>query len=198
MSVGGYRCIQLTVDDSVNICIHHTVDISSNMALNTDCSGCGSCFCFNTLQLETGALDDGIAQHQEGGQYKQNKDNGNDRATTQAGAHGGNNGLGRQIADQQACGCHDGAGGEYGGERRIQRMDNGFFMGHMCFQFLIVAGDDDGIVNIGTHHNGIDDQITKEVQWLSRKGREREVDPDTALDHDDQQHWKSRRLECKE
>ena len=62
-------------------------------------------------------------------------------------------------------------------------------------QLLIAAGDDDGIVDVRAHLDGADDQVTEEEQVFSRDGREREVDPDTALNDQDQQQRHSRRVE---
>ena len=58
-----------------------------------------------------------------------------------------------------------------------------------------MAGDDDGIVDISTHLQCLDDQITQEIKGLTGDGGEGEIDPDTALDHDDQQNGKTHRLE---
>ena len=59
----------------------------------------------------------------------------------------------------KSCGGHDGPGGEYRGERQVQRFDHGLSPRHLIFQLLVAAGDYDGIINVGAHLDGADDQI---------------------------------------
>ena len=58
-----------------------------------------------------------------------------------------------------------------------------------------MAGNDDGVVNVGAHLDGADDEVAKEIQRRVREGGEGEVHPDGALNHDDEQHRQTRRLE---
>ena len=68
-------------------------------------------------------------------------------------------------------------------------------MGHFVFQLHIPAGDDDGVVDVGAHLNGADHQIAHEEQRRAGKGGYGEVDPDAALDDQDQQDGHSDGLE---
>ena len=61
-----------------------------------------------------------------------------------------------------------------------------------------MARDNDGVVDVCTHLNGVDDQVAEEVQRGVLQVRHREVDPDTALNDDDQQHGQTRGLECEQ
>ena len=45
--------------------------------------------------------------------------------------------------------------------------------------------------------DGIDDEITQKIQGFSRQSGERKVDPDTALNDNNQQYGQARRLERK-
>ena len=56
-----------------------------------------------------------------------------------------------------------------------------------------MAGDHNGVVDVGAHLDGVHDQIAQEVQRAARDGRHRKVDPDASLDHHDQQHRQARR-----
>ena len=58
-----------------------------------------------------------------------------------------------------------------------------------------MAGNDDGIVNVGAHLDGTDNQVAKEVQRGVLNGGEGEIQPDGALNHNDEQHRQTRRLE---
>ena len=58
-----------------------------------------------------------------------------------------------------------------------------------------MAGNNDSIVNVCTHLDGVDNQVTQEVQRLMLDGRHREVDPDTALNDNDEQHRQTGRFE---
>ena len=66
---------------------------------------------------------------------------------------------------------------------------------HDFLQVGVVAGDNDGVVDVRAHLDGVDDEVAQEVQLRVLQVRERKVDPDTALNDDDEQHGQTRRLE---
>ena len=68
-------------------------------------------------------------------------------------------------------------------------------MVHLALQLLIARGDDDGIVDVRAHLDGADDQIAEEEQVFARDRRDGEVDPDTALNDEDQQQRHARGFE---
>ena len=146
----------------------------------------------DALHLEGGAVDDGVAEHERGRQNTQNDDNGDDRTAAQTGAKNGDNGVGGNVADQQSGGRQDGAGGEDGGEGGVQRFHDGFLMGHRGLQLLVVAGNDDGVVNVRAHLNGLHDEVAKEIQRLIGQSGEGEVNPDTSQNTGDEQNRQSR------
>ena len=195
---GGHRRVQLPLDGSVDLSVYHAADIALYMALQPHRTLAGSYLGRFGVSLDAGALDDSVAQHQKGGQYKQHQENGNDGATAQASTHNGYHGLGGQIADEQTGGSHHSAGSEYCGESGVQSVDNSLLRGHFLFQFLIMAGDDNGVVDIRAHHNGVYNEVAQEVQRLARKGGDGEIDPDTALNDNDQQHRQTHRPEGKQ
>ena len=39
-----------------------------------------------------------------------------------------------------------------------------FLMGHRGLQLLVVAGNDDGVVDVRAHLNGLHDEVAKEIQ----------------------------------
>ena len=65
-------------------------------------------------------------------------------------------------------------------------------MGHRGLQLLIVAGNDDGVVDVRAHLNGLHDEVAKEIQWLIGQSGEGEVDPDTSQNTGDEQNRQSR------
>ena len=65
----------------------------------------------------------------------------------------------------------------------------------MPARFEIPVGDHNGIVDVGAHLDGADDEIGQEKQILVLQIRRGEVDQDTALDHDDQQQRQTHGME---
>ena len=68
-------------------------------------------------------------------------------------------------------------------------------MVHLIFQFHIPAADYDGVVDIGAHLDRADHQIAQEKEGRPGKGGNGEVNPDTALNYDNQQYGHPHRLE---
>ena len=71
-------------------------------------------------------------------------------------------------------------------------------MGHRGLQLLVVAGNDDGVVDIRAHLNGLHDEVAKEIQRLIGQSGEGEVNPDTSQNTGDEQNRQSRRLESEQ
>ena len=67
--------------------------------------------------------------------------------------------------------------------------------GHLRLQLVVPGGDHDGVVDIGAHLDGGDDQIAQEENGLLGHAGEGKIDPDAALDHQNQQDRQSHRLE---
>ena len=191
----GHIGVHLTPQNSVKLCIHHTADISPHMTLDPDSTGNGVGRPLGNLDPEAGPLDDGVPQNQSGRQHKQHQNQGNQGASTQAATHNADNRIGGNTANQERGGDHNATGGQNRGERLIDGLDNGLFMGHMVFQLLVVIGDDDGIVDIGAHLDGLHHQIAQEEQRRIQHRRHRKIEPDTALDGHNQQQRQTHRLE---
>ena len=66
-------------------------------------------------------------------------------------------------------------------------------MVHLVFQLHVAASDHDGIVDVSPHLDRTDYQIAEEKQRGPGEGRNGEIDPDTALDDQDQQYRHPRR-----
>ena len=180
---------------ALDLGIYHAVDVTADAAVDVHRAAGSAGGHADALHLKAGALDDGVAQHQDLRQNKQYQDDGNDGAAAQALADSGDNGVGGQHADQHTRGCQDGAGGEDGREGFVQSRYNGLFVVHDFLQVGVVAGDNDGVVNVRAHLDRVDDEVTQEVQLRVLQIRERKVDPDTALNDDDEQHRQTGRLE---
>ena len=58
---------------------------------------------------------------------------------------------------------------------------------HLILQLVETGGDDDGVVDVRAHLDGADDEVAHEVEVGPHEIREREVDPDSALDDHDEQ-----------
>ena len=140
------------------------------------------------LHFKAGFFNDKVPQHQNLGQHPQHQRHGNDGATAQAFADGRDHGVGGHERDQLARAGQNGARGENGGKGGVQRIHNGLMGLFQFFQLGVMAGDHNGVVDVGAHLDGVHDQIAQEVQRAARDGRHRKVDPDASLDHHDQQH----------
>ena len=184
---GGNGGIDLARQDTVDLCIDHAADIAPDAAMDMHGAAGRADLPVQAGHFKAGALDDGIAQHQNLGQHRQNQHNGDDGAPAQAVADGGDDGVGGHHGNQAAGSSQNGAGGEDGGEGGVQRLNNGLPGRILLFQLRIVAGDNNGVVDVSAHLNGVDNQIAQEVQRRILNGRHGEVQPDTALDDQDQQ-----------
>ena len=60
-------------------------------------------------------------------------------------------------------------------------------MVHLIPQLVVAGCNDDGVIDVCTHLDGADDQVAHEVQRRVDKSGDGEVDPDRALDDEDQQ-----------
>ena len=129
-----------------------------------------------------------LAAHQQDlRQDEQHQEDGDDGTAAQALADAHDAGIGRHLTDQGTGHRHDGAGGEDGGERKVQRLDHGRLMVHLIPQLVVAGCNDDGVIDVCTHLDGADDQVAHEVQRRVDKSGDGEVDPDRALDDEDQQ-----------
>ena len=140
-------------------------------------------------------VDDAAADEQDLRQDEHDEEHRDDCAAPEALADAGDDRLGRHAADQKAADGEDGAGGQDRREGKVQRLDDGVAVVHLALQLLIARGDDDGIVDVRAHLDGADDQIAEEEQVFARDRRDGEVDPDTALNDEDQQQRHARGFE---
>ena len=144
---------------------------------------------------EGGFVHDLAADQQDLRQHKHDQPDGENRAPAKALTDAHNGCLRGHHANQGACTGKDAAGGQNGGESKVHGFHNGIPMGHLGFQLLIPAGNHDGIVDIRAHLNGTNHQIAHEEQGRAGKGRNGEVNPDGALNHQNQQQRHTGRLE---
>ena len=148
-----------------------------------------------TVDAEGSLLNDNIAHQQDLGQHTHDQENGDEGAHAQVNADGGNGFVGCEKTDDNARRGQHGAGGDDGGKGQVQRFDHSLAQRHLLLQFHVAAGDDDGIVDIGTHLNGADDQIGQEKQVVPPQVGNGKVAEDTALDDQDQQQGQAHRAE---
>ena len=137
--------------------------------------------------IEPGLFHNQIAQQQNLGQHKHNKDDGNQGSPAQVLADAHDGGLRGDPADQEPGGGQDAPRGEHRGEGQIQRLDDRLPPGHSPLQFVVPGGNNDGVVDVGAHLNGGHHQIAHKENGLPGDAGEGEIDPDAALDHQDQQ-----------
>ena len=95
-------------------------------------------------------------------------------------------GLRGHLPDQDTGDRKNRAGGDNGWKRKVQRFNHGITVGHRVLDLLIAAGNDDGIVDICAHLNGADHKVAHEEQRRICERRNGEVDPDTALNDQNQ------------
>ena len=100
------------------------------MAVDVHGAGGGVGDAGEALHLKAGALDDGIAQHQNLRQHAQHQTDGDEGAPAQTGADGADDRVGGEHADEDTRRRQNGAGGEDGGEGAVQRLHDGLFGGH--------------------------------------------------------------------
>ena len=144
--------------------IHNAVDVTADAAIDVHRAAGGAGRHADALHLKAGALDDGIAQYQDLRQNEQNQNDGNDGAAAQAFTDGGDDRVSGQHTDQHTGRRQNGARGEDGRERLIQRGYDGLFVVHDLFQIGVVAGNNDSVVDVCAHLDGVDDQIAQKVQ----------------------------------
>ena len=109
--------------------------------------------------------------------------------------HRHNVGLSGDTADQEGRRRQNAARSQDGGESEVQRLDDGRFGRHLCFAVAVAGGNHNGIVDIRTHLDGGDDEVAHEKDIIPGEGRHRKVEPDAALDDQDQQQGQPCRLE---
>ena len=136
---------------------------------------------------EGGGLDDALAQQQDLRQCEHDKENGDHGAAAKALADADDGALGADLPQDEAGGREDGAGGQNGGESEVHRVDDGLPALQCLPRFHIAAGDHDGVVDVGAHLDRGDDEVGDEKQVHMGEHRHGEVDPDGALDHQDEQ-----------
>ena len=138
--------------------------------------------------LEAGLFHDLIAQHQNLRQHEHDKEHGDDRAPAEALADADNGGLRGDLPDEEARGRQDGAGGQHCGEREVQRLDESFTGRHLALEVGVPCGNNDSIVDIGAHLNRGNNEVAHEEDVGVHHRGEGEVDPDTALNYQNQQN----------
>ena len=140
------------------------------------------------LYLEAGLFHDPVAQHQDLRQDEHDQEHGDQRAPAEALANAYDGRLRGDLPDEEARSGQDGAGGQYRGEGQVQRLDQGLSGAHPGLEVGIPGGNDDGVVDIRAHLDGGNDQIAHEEDVGVQHRGEGEVDPDTALNDQDQQN----------
>ena len=185
--------LDLGVDDAVHIAPHPAADphIAAGRAVDPGQVD-------GRLHGKAGALHNGVTDEQNLGQHRQHQQNGDDGAAAQAVADGGNDRVGGHAADQHTGYRQNGARRKDGGECFVEGRHNGLARRHLLFQVAVVAGNDDGVVDVGAHLDGVDDEVAQEIQRLILQCGHREVDPDAALNDDDEQDGQTHRLEGEE
>ena len=147
------------------------------------------------LDIEPGPLHDLVPQVQDLRQDEHDQEHGDQRPPAQALADAHDGGLRGDPADQEPGGRQNAPGGEHRGKGQVQRLDDGLPPGHLLFQLAVPGGDDDGVIDVGAHLDGGDDQIAQEEDGFPGHAGEGEIDPDAALDHQDQQDGQTNGLE---
>ena len=128
-----------------------------------------------------------FSQQQYLGQGKEDQHQGYAGAGAYIVAHAGNDALRHAEAHKEPRADHHKSRGDHRGEGQVQRFDDRGFLIHGLPQLPIAGGDHYGIVDIGAHLDRAHDQVAQEKDIVPFHGGDGEVDPDAALDHQDQQ-----------
>ena len=145
--------------------------------------------------VEGGLVDDLLTKKQDLRQDEHDDDDRDDGAAPEAVADTGDGGVGGHLADEDAGDDHHEARGDDRREGEVHGLNDGVLFGHFVLELHEAAGRDDGVVDVRAHLDGRDDQIAEEEQGAVRDGGDAVVDPDTALDDQDQQHRDPGRFE---
>ena len=144
------------------------------------------------------ALNDSVAQKQYLRKYSHNKYDRYYSTASEADSDRRNSTVGGKLTYEYACGRKDSSRGDDRGERLIQCFGNCFLYWHLLFKLHVAAGDNNSVVDIRSHLNGVYYKIAQEEQVCGFQIWKREVYPDTSLNYRDEQNGKSRRLERKQ
>ena len=183
----------------MNLRIHKAGDPAPHPAVHESSTAqpLGSGGSRGQLHLEAGLFYNLVAQHQNLGQHKHNQEHGDQGAPAEALSNAHDRGLGGDLPDEETRRRQNRAGGEHRREGQVQGLDQGLLGGHSGFQVRVPRGDHDGIVDVRAHLDGGHDQIAHKENIGVAQGREGEVDPDTALNHQDQQNRQPHRRKGK-
>ena len=116
--------IHAAVEHALELAVNETGHVAPDVSVQTHGAVLEALFPV-PVEGNGGALDKGVAQHQELGQHSHDQDDGGQGATAQGIADGGDNGVGGQLADEKAGHSHDGAGSKHGGEALVERLHGG-------------------------------------------------------------------------
>ena len=182
------------MNDTGDLCVNNTGNVAANPAVHTDIAGA----LLNevaVLEREGGLFDDDVAEQQDLRKHEHYQEDGDEGTASEADTNGGDRHIRGKESDEQTRDSEYRTGGDDRRECLVQRFYHSVLGGHALLEVGVAAGNNDRVVDVGTHLNGAYDKVAQEEDVSVHQHRHGEVYPYCALDYREQQNGKSRGLE---